>query len=143
MKFSDKVLIGIGSSNESNTTENPFSYEERKEMIQHTLKKENIDNCLFFPIPDINNDDEWATHVTSITGTVDIIYTGNDWVKNLFEQKNYQVRNVTMLKGVNATVIRKRIAQNKDWQRLVPIQVAHFLRKINGINRIKKINGIL
>ena len=43
LKKYDKVIIVIGTSQESNTDKNPFSIEERKEMINKTLKTENIE----------------------------------------------------------------------------------------------------
>jgi nicotinamide mononucleotide adenylyltransferase len=33
-----KLIIGIGSSNKEFTAENPFTYEERKQMIEHSVK---------------------------------------------------------------------------------------------------------
>ena len=93
LKFSDKVIIGIGSSQEENTSENPFSFDERKEMIGYVLRKNNI-SVSIFAVPDINDDSKWVEHVISITGEVDIVYTGNGWVRGLFESKGYPVKEV-------------------------------------------------
>jgi len=41
LKDVDEVIIAIGSSQEKNTLENPFSYNERKQMM-NTLKKHKI-----------------------------------------------------------------------------------------------------
>ena len=143
IKFSDKVIVGVGSSNESNTTDNPFSFEERKNMIEKVIKKEHLQKIEILPIPDINDDKEWVNHVLKITGNIDIVYTGNNWVKRLFSQKNIEVRTVTIIDNINATKIRKRISKNEDWEELVPIEVTQEIKKIEGINRIKEINGVL
>ena len=52
LKEADEIIIGIGSSQESNTKENPFSYEERKEMIEETLKADSIPN---FKVIEVQN----------------------------------------------------------------------------------------
>ncbi|MBD3164298.1 nicotinamide-nucleotide adenylyltransferase [Candidatus Woesearchaeota archaeon] len=143
LKFSDNVIIAVGSSQESGTNENPFSYDERKEMIEKVIKKERIPNTEVYPVPDINDDAMWADHVISITGDADIIYTGNKWVKKLFRQKGFEVRDVSFLPEVNATEIRKRMHHGKDWESLVPAEVADIIHKVGGVNRVKRINGKL
>ena len=40
----DELAIGIGSSQEDHTAQNPFTTTERMEMISLTLKKEGIEN---------------------------------------------------------------------------------------------------
>ena len=143
LEFSDKVIIAIGSSEENNTKENPFSFEERKEMIKKVLMKNNITNYEIIAIPDINDDEKWVDHVISIVDNFDIVYTGNNWVKRLFQRKKFEVKDVILLKGINATEIRKRIDKNEDWQELVPIEIVDFIKKVEGVNRIKNINGML
>jgi nicotinamide-nucleotide adenylyltransferase len=143
LKFSDKIIIAIGSSQESNTKENPFSLDERKEMIIKTLQKENLSNISIIPVPDTNEDSRWVEHVISILGKVDTVYTGNDWVKRLFKEKNYTVKDVSFLGNINATEIRNLMHKGQDWQSLVPHQVAEIIKRIDGVNRIKEINGVL
>jgi len=52
----DEVIIGIGSSQEKNTSQNPFSYNERKNMISKALKANKIKNFKIYPIPDLYDD---------------------------------------------------------------------------------------
>ena len=40
----DKIIIGIGSSQYSNISDNPFTVNERKLMIDRSLKKAGINN---------------------------------------------------------------------------------------------------
>lgn len=143
LEFSDKVIIGVGSSQEKYTKTNPFSYEERKEMIEKTLYNEGIEDFTITGISDINDDKRWVEHVISIVGKVDIIYTGNPKVKKLFSEKGYDVRMVSFLEGVTATEIRKRMHNEGDWKDLVPPEVVSVIKKIKGVSRIRKINGFL
>ena len=47
----DEVIIGIGSAQYSNTTDNPFTAEERKLMIERSLKKAGFGNYKIILIP--------------------------------------------------------------------------------------------
>ncbi|MDO4748340.1 MAG: adenylyltransferase/cytidyltransferase family protein [Eubacteriales bacterium] len=57
----DKVGIFVGSSQESNTLKNPFSYETREKI----LKKVFSDKVSVFPLPDIGvgNNSTWGDYV--------------------------------------------------------------------------------
>ena len=60
LKECDEVIIAVGSSQEKNTLENPFSYSERKRMIESVLKKHKIKNCKIYPVPDLYDDKKWV-----------------------------------------------------------------------------------
>ena len=132
----NKVIIAIGSSQESHTKENPFTFEERKEMIQDVLKDHKI-NAEIMAVPDINENEKWVDHVKTIIPDFNIVYTGNDLTEQLFKEKDTAVRKITLIPGISATEIRKRIINNENWQELVPKEIISYIRKINGIERIK------
>ena len=58
LKDYDEVIIGIGSSQESGTLRNPYSYEERVRMI-----KEKFPRIKVIPIPDVNDDEKWVKQI--------------------------------------------------------------------------------
>jgi len=134
----DELVIGIGSSNEKHTKYNPFSVEERIEMIDLVLPNNNISNYTIFPIPDLHDDKKWVEHVETLVPKFDIVYTGNKWTEKCFKGK-YKVKRVNMLKGVSSTIIRNRILNNKNWEKIVPKEVVGYISKINGVERVKKI----
>lgn len=140
LKECSKVVIGIGSSQESETKDNPFSYEERKEMIEKVLKAHNVFDYDIIPVPDINDDKKWVDHVKEVVGKFDIVYTGNDFTEKLFKEKNIDVKKIRLIPGINATSIRKGILDREDWKELVPKEVAEYVEKIDGVERIKEIN---
>jgi len=139
IKEVDELIIAIGSSQFSHTEENPFSVEERIEMIESTLIKNNISNYTIFPVPDIGDDKKWIEHVKVIVPEFDIVFTGNELTEKLFIEKNYKVKKVNLMKGINGTTIRDKIIKNQDWQELVPEQVKDFIEKNNIVERIKKL----
>ena len=141
LKKYDEVIIGIGSSEQENTIDNPFSKKERVEMIEITLTDNNIQNFTTFPIPDINDDDKWVEHVVSLVPKFDTVFSGNDKTIQLFSAKKYITRQIHLIPGISATEIRRRMLKENDWRDLVPISVVNYIEKMNGVERIKKTNG--
>ncbi|MEA2037391.1 MAG: nicotinamide-nucleotide adenylyltransferase, partial [Nanoarchaeota archaeon] len=137
MEHHDKIIIAIGSSQESGTKNNPFTYEERKEMIQKTLKAHKILEYDIIPVPDINNDEKWVEHVKSIIPEFDVVHTGNDLTERLFKEKNIEVHKIPLIPDINATKIRKRILHGGNWNELVPKEVVEYVEEINGAQRVK------
>lgn len=135
----NKIKIGIGSSQFSNIQNNPFSADERKKFIIAALKKRNITNYEIFEIPDIFNAKKWVEHVESIVGHFDVVYSNSEWVRQLFQNKNYSLgKKLTIFKNkYNASHIRDLIMRkNKIWRNLVPNEVISCITEFNGINRI-------
>ena len=67
LKREKEIFITIGSSQESLTKENPFSFSERKKMIEETLKSEKIKKFKIYGMPDFKNDIFWAKKILKIT----------------------------------------------------------------------------
>lgn len=69
-----QVLIGIGSANRSRSTENPFSFVERAQMIGGSLTNDELARVHFLPISDFPyNNTAWTVHV---------INTVNDFIRS-------------------------------------------------------------
>jgi len=146
LKKCEKVKIGIGSSQLSNSINDPFSSEERKQFVISTLEFEQIPTERFeiFEINDIFNAQKWVDHVIGIVGDVHIIFSNSDWVRTLFNNKNYEVADKLPLKmdKLNATRIRNLIYDNdKEWLNLVPQGVAKLIKEFKGIERIKSLKN--
>lgn len=139
LKEADEVIIAIGSSQENNTLENPFSYDERKEMITHVLKKHKIKKYKIYPVPDLYNDKKWVEYIENNLPAFDIAYSGNEWTLKCVKKHNHKVKKLKLIKGINSTAIRNMIIKNKDWQKLVPKEVEDYIKKINGVERVKSI----
>lgn len=139
LKEVDELIIGIGSSNEDLTRKNPFSAKERIEMINLVLQKYGIEKYKIFEIPDFHDDKIWVEYVEKNIPKFDIVYTGNEWTERCFRARGFNIKKVKILEDISSTIIRDRIINNKDWQSLVPKEVADFVFKIKGVERVKKI----
>lgn len=136
LKECDEVIIGIGSSQESNTKDNPFSYEERKGMIEAALKSNNIKNFEIFGIPDFFDDEKWIGFIKN-DAKFDVVYSGNPVVVNCFSSRGVRTKKIELIKGINSTDIRNKISNGQEWKHLVPKEIIEFIEKINSIERIK------
>jgi nicotinamide-nucleotide adenylyltransferase len=138
-----KVKIGIGSSQLSHTTNDPFEKEERTQFIMAALQKRNIspDHFEIYFIPDIFNANKWVSHVHSIVGDIDIVYSNSDWIRNLFSKAGFEIgEKMEIFKNkYNGSHIRNLISKNQQkWKELVPKEVIDLMIKFNGIDRIKR-----
>ncbi|MBY8985858.1 MAG: nicotinamide-nucleotide adenylyltransferase [Candidatus Lokiarchaeota archaeon] len=145
LKSYKTVKIGIGSSQLSNTFNDPFTNIERQEFIKAALKKRRVFTKRYhlYDIPDIFNAKRWVDHVTSIVGEFDAIFSNSDWIRELFQNKGLRVEKkiVIFKKKFNASSIRRLITKNnKSWKPLVPKEVVELIEKYDGINRLKSLN---
>ena len=134
----DEVIVAVGSSQEKNTSENPFSFNERKIMISGTLKNFKIKNFKIFPIPDLHDDSKWADYILKNLPKFDVSFSANDWTIRCFKKRRIACRKITLIGGISSTKIRKLIADGKSWKLLVPRYVAGHILKTNGAERIIK-----
>ena len=139
LKEADEVIIAVGSSNEKNTLENPFSYNERKQMITNVLKNNKIKNFKIYPVPDLYNDKKWIEYIKKNLPRYDFVYSGNTWTLRCFKKHNSKVKKIKLIKGISSTIIRDMMVKNKKWKKLVPKEIVEYIKKIKGVERVKKI----
>ena len=139
LKEADEVVIAIGSSNEKHTFENPFSYNERKKMIELALKNNKIKNFKIYPVPDLYDDKKWVSYIKDNLPSYDFVYSGNLWTLKCFKKHDSKVKKIKLIKGINSTIIREMIAKGKDWEKLVPKEIAGYIKNIKGVGRVKRI----
>ena len=140
LKEANELAIVIGSSQFKNTGENPFSAEERLEMIRQALKEEMISRYQVFKVPDINNDDFYAAHVMKLVPSFDVVYTGNDLVQRLFKNSGKNVKRISHVRrtSYSGSEIRRRMKEGRRWGHLLPKPVLEYIKAIDGAERVKK-----
>ena len=139
----DEVIIALTGSQFNYIEKDPFTSGERIEMIHQTLKENNIDlaKCFIVAIENQFNVAIWASYLKSSLPHFDKVYSGNDYVVMLLADSGIPVVSPKFLDRAqyNATKIRKMIANDEDWEKLVPTSVTNTIKKINGVQRIKTI----
>ena len=137
----ENLFIGIGSSNKSNERRNPFSAEERKEMIISSIEPSMADRFKIFDIPDVGNHEKWTFEIEKIVPKYDIVFTNDEFTKTLFEKREMNVVPVVLKdrEKFSGTNIRELIAGNKNWQDLVPQGTQKVLDNLNAKERLKNL----
>ena len=128
----ENLFICIGSSNKSNERRNPFSAEERREMIISSIEPSMVDRLKIFDIPDVGDHEKWTFEIDKIVPKYDIIFTNDEFTKALFEKREMNVVPVELKdrEKFSGTNIRELIVDDKNWQDLVPRGTKKVLDKI-------------
>ena len=142
LENSNKLFIVVGSAEKSNQKRNPFTFEERKKMIELAInEKELQDNISIIPINDANNHTEWISSIKNTIGEYNLIFTNDELTEKLFKKNETKVINVPLLDRniLSATEVRKRLELDKEWKSLVIPEIANYLTEINAVERMKSI----
>lgn len=141
----DDMIIIIAASQQSHQPNNPFTAGERYDMIHNTLVKE-LKNfrVIIIPANDVKDNGLWVSHLKRLVPKFDVVYTNNPLTEYLFKEAGIKVKSTPFFDrdDFNAEHIRDlMIANNKEWKKLVPKEVAKVIENIKGIDRIRTINS--
>jgi nicotinamide mononucleotide adenylyltransferase len=137
-KLCGKIIIGIGSSDKGRSPENPYTAQERKEMIQAALQDEDLIPMFdinFIEVPDSPDDVAWTKRVIELAGPIDMVWTGNEQTKKCFAGK-LPIKEIKEVPGLSASSVRALVKSGGDWASKVPDEVARSMREI-GLDRVK------
>ncbi|MEM3372753.1 MAG: nicotinamide-nucleotide adenylyltransferase [Candidatus Anstonellales archaeon] len=128
-KKCSKIIIMIGSSNISNTFENPLTLKERIVLIKKVIQQEkNLSEVYITQVPDVHDNELWVDLVleevkNSQLKKFDILFTSNTLVKELFEKKGFKVKRIPFYKreSLQGMIIRKEaVLIDNKWRNSVP-----------------------
>jgi nicotinamide-nucleotide adenylyltransferase len=144
MKVCDQVIVGMGSSQFSRTDFNPFTADERRQMIGSAIEESGLDLEKFtlVELPDLPADAGWVDSVLKITGPVTKVWSGNEHTKKLFEAAGVPVQNISPVPGISATAIRGSIVKADGvWHKQVPKEVLDWIVENGGQDMVKQSRG--
>ena len=119
----ERVIIAIGSAQESGTERNPFSFEQRADLISNIFYRERIEGRLkIMPLEDretLSNDASWGDYVFQKVYHhfyifPDVVYEGEEVERNnWYDNRNVEIVRVPRTDvPVSATELRERLKQN-------------------------------
>ncbi len=108
------MTLIVGSSNISSTDENPWSYPERLAIIAENLPEELLSRITIYPLPDVSDDDVWCQNLQEIIPHNSILFTGNEWVRDLCEKHDIHTDWIVPTIDISATRIREMIRNGED-----------------------------
>lgn len=129
------VVIAVGSTNAKPSARNPFTFEERREMLQAVFPAVPV-----FDVPDIHDREAWVAHLLRITGPIDKMYGNDENSLSLFEAAHIPVVRPGLVERETweATAIRALMAEDDpSWRKLVPKQVAQLLDTWDAPRRLR------
>lgn len=134
----DNLSIGIGSSNRSHEKRNPFTADERKEMILSSLDESLLNKIKIYYIPDVDEHEKWTYLVDSIVPKYDVVFSNDNFTHSLFKKRGITVVPVPLKDrdSLSGTEIRAKIASGQNWDKFVPDGTKKVLLKINAVRRL-------
>ena len=137
----DKLWVGIGSSNKPAQKNDPFSTEERKEMILSSTDDSMKDKISIYFIPDFDNHIQWIEKIDNIVPKFDIVFSNDELTKHLYSTRSVQVTSIPFLNRdeLSGTNIRNLIISDQKWDDLVPEGTKNFLINISAKERLKNL----
>ena len=137
----DKLWVGLGSSNLPPQKDNPFSAEQRQEMILSSIDDAMKEKISIYFIPDLDNHMKWIEKIDTIVPKFDIIFSNDELTNHLYSKRDIQIMTIPFLKRdkLSGTRIRDLIISDQNWNDLVPEGTKHFLEKINAKNLLKNL----
>ncbi len=130
--YADAVIIGVGSANIYDS-DNPFTFEQRKALLQLIVVRENLSDRVrkIVALNDYYDDEKWFSHTIDRVGQFDVSVGNNEWVNGIFEKRGYTALRIPyyrrhLYEGVK---IRKRINAEKPWIDRVPEYTVPLINK--------------
>lgn len=135
----DRLLIGIGSAEQSYTWKNPFTAGERFEMIARALAEAKLEGVDVVPVPDIDRHAIWVRYLEGLLPPFGRVYTNNPLTRLLFERAGYDVEGLPLLdrRRFEGEHLRERLARGRGWKELVPPAVARYLSSLDAPARLR------
>lgn len=137
----DKLWVGLGSSNKPVQKNNPFSAEERKQMILSSIDNSMKEKISIYFIPDLDNHVKWIEKIDTIVPKFDIIFSNDELTKYLYSKRSVQVIAIPFLNRnvLSGTNIRDLIISDQKWDNLVPHGTRNFLKNTGVKEHLKNL----
>jgi len=141
LKEVDELVIVIGSAQYSHNLNNPFTAGERLTMVRLALEEAEIDYSRVWvvPVPDIHLHMMWVSALEGYTPRFSVVYSNEPLTRRLFMEAGYKVKAIRFheRKLYSSTIVRERMLNGENWEKLVPKSVVAFIKEIDGINRLR------
>ena len=116
----EKLYILVGSANQCRSIKNPWTYQERVQMLRNKLRNANISNYEILPLNDYRySDSQWMSDVRATVEHYDMgvptlfghMKEGNNYLTWF---PDWPFKSIESQYNVNATMVRQRMFDLKD-----------------------------
>jgi cytidyltransferase-related domain len=135
----EHLHVGIGSSNKSHEERNPFTADERKEMILSSIDYAIAKRISLHYIPDVDDHSKWTHLVDEIIPEYDVVFSNDDFTHELYGKRGKSIISVDLKSRSNlsGTNIRNLILTDQNWKEFVPSGTRDVLSQIDGKKRLE------
>lgn len=128
LEHAEKLIIGVGSPY-AKDKDNPFSFRQRREMLEMVIKKEDLQEKVLsiLPLRDYLEDDNlWLKKTLGRVGKIDVVIGNNEWTNGIFERAGYPVLRLGFYKRdlYEGKKIRALMREGREWENRVPKYIA-------------------
>lgn len=141
LEIAEKVVIAVGSSQESETDNNPWDYRVRKRMVCEVVRSMGVEARIvrICSCPDNPSDRAWLSDLTRRAGEFDVVVSNNAWVLSIFREAGYAVyesglHNRDELEGIKVRALMR--GGDEGWKKRVPREVVELFDN-NDIEMIR------
>jgi nicotinamide-nucleotide adenylyltransferase len=131
LKKAEKIIIGIGSVNVTDKN-NPWSYEERKKILEKVIQEEKIIDKVVsvIGVNDFNDDKKWFKEVMTKAGNFDVVVGNNEWTNGILEKAGYPILRLGFFNRYlhEGEKIRKLMKEGGEWRGRVPVYLDNMLK---------------
>ena len=135
----DILWLGLGSSIKPMEKTNPFSVEERKQMIMSSIDDSIKNKISIYSIPDLDNHVKWIENIDTIVPDYQIVFSNDPMTEHLYSKRDVNVMTIPFFKRdqLSGTRLRDLIKSDQKWDDLVPEGTKLLLQKFDAKNRLK------
>lgn len=148
LKKADRVIIILGSHNRAINTKNPWTTDERREMISRALSKEDVSRIEFLSLRDyLYNDTMWIAELQDKVGnlvnqTDKILLVGHEHDNTSFYLKLFPQWSLLNVKNIDdcphATKIREYyFTHDTAYQNYIPKETCQFIDEWKSNEKFK------
>jgi nicotinamide mononucleotide adenylyltransferase len=111
----ERLLLIIGSADKFGTDENPWNVQEREEIIRASIPLEIQEKIDIASLADVPDDDVWCENLKVLLSLEVILFTGNEWVRDICERHGIQTDWIDSYDiDISGTRIREMIQKGED-----------------------------
>ncbi len=145
LRVGEKVIIVVGSAQESFSLKNPLTAGERIELLERIISArfhDDRDRILIIPVMDINMNKVWVQYLRMLLPRFDAVVTRNPLVAELFKDMGYPVirQELYHREECSGTRIRELVVGGGDWTRCVPSEILELLEEFDFEGRLRRLS---
>jgi len=145
LAMADKLLIVVGSAQESYTLKNPLTAGERFALLEKLLEARfpgDAARAAIVPVMDINMNKVWVRYLEMLLPPFSAVVTRNPLVAELFKDSGYRVveQELYRREECSGTRIRELASRgNPEWKRCVPSEILGDLEALDFQGRLERL----